>query len=192
MSFPIPKIEWKNTTVSGVTSLDQNDISFIADTSNLEVGMIIEDSEFPDGTTIIQVNANQVLLSNNANASSSGPRDFRFEFLFRFPSTIDDGEIVKPKRRVRTSIAGIDQVSIDHIRYERKLEFGHLTEDEIDTLKNDFYVDHAMKGDSFRYFPDQDSATYIEYELKDADFDPERLGNSDKFSFETVFKRVES
>jgi len=192
MSFPIPKLQWGNTSVSGVTSLGQNDISFIANTSSLKVGMKIEDPEFPEGTTIITVNANQVLLSNNATASSSGSRSFYFEYLFKYPSIVDDGEQVKPKRRVKTSISGVDQVIIDHIRYERALEWGHLTEAESDTLKNDFFVAHAITGNEFLYFPDQnDELTFFTYELADADFEPKRLGNSDKFGFSTKFKRVE-
>ena len=81
---------------------------------------------------------------------------------------------------------------IDHIRYERSLEWGHLTEVESNTLKNDFFVNHAMSGNEFLYFPDQnDELTSFIYELADADFEPKRLGNSDKFGFSTKFKRVE-
>jgi len=191
MSFPIPKIQWGNTTVSGVTSLGANDINFIADTSSLKLGMTIDDPEFPEGTTIITINANQIFLSNNATASSSGPRSFLFEFLFRYPSIIDDGEQLLPKRRVRTAISGVDQVSVDHIKYEREVEFGHLTEDEIDTLKNDFFRDHAIYGFEFLFFPDQNTTESFLYELMKGKFEPERLGNSDKFSFKTTFKRIE-
>lgn len=192
MSFPIPKIEWRNTSVSGVTSTGQNDINFIADTSNLAVGMIIDDPEFPEGTVIESIDTNQIFLSNNANASSSGERSFRFEFKFRYPSSVDDGEKVLPKRRVKTSIAGIDQVIVDHIRYERDVEFGHLTADEITILRDQFFVQWAILGQPFRYFLDQNTVDFIEYELDDGKFEPERLGNSDKFSFETTFKRVTS
>lgn len=193
MSFPIPMIRWKNTTVSGVTSLGQNDINFISDTSSLEVGMILDDPEFPAETTIIQVDPNQIFLSENAIASSSGNRSFYFEFKFRYPSSVDDGETVKPKRRVRTSISGIDQVQIDHIRFERDLEFGHLTQAEVDELKNSFYLNHAVFGRSFQYYPDQnDLNEFFVYELDDEDFEPERVGNSDKFNLKTAFKRVES
>ena len=62
---------------------------------------------------------------------------------------------------------------------------------EIETLRDSFFKDHAIFGKSFLYFPDQNAVDFITYELDDADFSPQRLGNSDKFGFETRFKRVE-
>lgn len=191
MSFPIPKLQWKNTTETGTTTISSNSITGIASTSSLFVGMVIDDAEFPTGTIITVVNANDIEVSNNATAGSTSARSYSFEFKFRFPSIVDNGEKQLPQRRVKTSISGIDQVSIDHTRFERDLEWGHLTEVEISTLRIDFFRGHANIGNEFRYFEDQDIASFFTYELADAAFEPERLGNSDKKGFSVIFKRVE-
>lgn len=171
----IPKIQWRYTQLSGLTTLGSDIISLISSTADLRVGMIVETPDFPAGTKIIDIpSANTVQVSNLATAATSSLRTYFFEFAFRYPAETDDGESHKVKERKSVSIAGDIQRSIDHVEFKRTLEFNFLTKDEIEDLRA-FWNDWAYLGNAFRYFEDKNSVSFIEYEPDDLDFDPKKF-----------------
>lgn len=92
---------------------------------------------------------------------------------FDYPPVDDDGEMLDVKEHVQTSISGVRQVSIDHIEVVRTLKFKFVSE-ALKTALTTFFSSHAAYGKQFKYFDDQNSATFVYYELSDFKFKPNR------------------
>lgn len=68
-----------NTSMSGTITESSNVIADLSDTSHLQVGWTVYDSNFPDGTVISSIdNSTQITVSNYASNSSSGNIIFYF------------------------------------------------------------------------------------------------------------------
>lgn len=93
------------------------------------------------------------------------------------------------------SLSGLRQVNVDYLEKKKKIKFGYLSEAEVDTLET-FFQSWAYLGKQFKYYKDQDSASYVTYELDDLKFKPKRTSpaGANVFYYEIpfVFTRVEN
>lgn len=185
-----PKIQWANTQVEGTTTQGSDEITFINDTSSIQVGMLLDDPEFPEGTKVIQVNANSVQVSNTASAASTSNRHYYFQIAFRYPPQDDDGETIRASDKDEESLSGVRQVINYFIEYRRDLNFSFLTREEKDSLLN-FFATHAALGESFRYFEDKNSSEFIIYEAEDRNIRPRKV-TPVLWEARVRFRRVES
>lgn len=95
------------------------------------------------------------------------------EIDFRYPPKEEIPEKMDSKQRISVSLAGIRQISVDYVEATRVLKFSHLNETEIAALQT-FYLTHGYLGKTFKYFEDQNSINFVEYEMVN-DFSPRRM-----------------
>lgn len=169
----IPKIQWKNITIAGETTNGSNVITNLASIVGLEVGMIVDHPDFPEGTVIDVVGGGTVDVSEDSTGDTVGPIDFYFEFVFTYPPIKDAGDELNPKGTKKTAFSGATQFNLKYIEIMRMLNFDFLTKDEIDALRI-FYNTHASLLDEFRYFEDKDVVDFVAVELSDPKFKPKK------------------
>lgn len=175
MPHNIPKIQYKNVTITGTTAITLFTITALADTSALVAGMVAVGAGIPVGAKIVTIDsATQVTLDLASTASASVPIEFYVEIVFTYPPIEPKGEKLDAIERTSTSISGIKQVSVDNIEASRSLNFSFLTEAQ-KTLLETFFTSHGAYGRAFHYFDDQTSIVYIDYELRDFKFDPKKI-----------------
>ena len=201
MAHKIPKIQWANVTLVGTVISDT--IFTVSSTDELFVGMVASGAGIPAGTTILSIDsATQITLSQAATtvtiieledgsgddlesesgdliAAESSVTSITFEFymeiVFVYPPVEKKGELLAPKQNISTSISGLRQVSTTYIEANRKPTFSFLSQSLFDQLTN-FFKTWGAFGKVFRYFEDQLSVSYIEYELDDSPkFDPKKI-----------------
>lgn len=175
MAHYIPKLQYKNYSLNGTTSIGSNTINSISDTSNLEAGMFVRGTGVPTGATIQSKTSNSVTFTGTpATASGTVSIDYGFEIIFDYPPIEKSGETLDPKETVTTSLAGVNQTIINYIEGFRDPVFSFLSESiksQLDTFARYWYC----LGKTFRYFDDQNSVSYIEYESKDRKYSPEKI-----------------
>lgn len=176
MPFPIPKIEYLNTTVVGNSSNGSALLTSLVSTSALSAGMFARGTGIPAGTTIVSVDSStQVTLSANATANGTGVSfDFGFLVDFEYPPIEPAGETMDAKEHISVSISGIRQISVDHVELKRKLKFSSVSQ-TIKLTVDTFMSTHAIYGRSFRYFDDKLSLSYITVELNSLKYDPKKI-----------------
>lgn len=170
----VPKIEYDNITVTGDTHSNTT-IDDIASTTGIEVGMTVEASGVPTGTTVTVVGANSVTISAAATTSLNNTSvEFYHLITFALPPLKDDGEQIDAKERRSVSISGLTQVSIDHTEATRKVKYRFITPTLLTSLRT-FFDNHAKLGESFRYYESKEVDSYVTYELLKFEFKPNRL-----------------
>ncbi len=92
-----------------------------------------------------------------------------------YPPSKDDGESYDVVERVQTSVSGVRQVQVDYTEANRPIVLSSVSP-ALKTALETFFLNHARYGKAFRYYEDQNSASYVEYELKDLKFNPKRVG----------------
>ena len=176
MAHNIPKIQYKNLTTTGNISTGLATVTNIPSTTALVVGMVAKGTGVFVGAKILTIDGpTQVTLDHNSTATTVGLSiEFYVEIVFTYPPIEPKGEKIDPKERVSTSISGLRQVSIDFLEATRTLTFSFLTEAQ-KLLIETFFTSHAGYGNTFRYFDDQNSASYLTYELSPIKFDPAKI-----------------
>jgi hypothetical protein len=175
MGAHIPKIQYKNATLTGDTTNANATVSDVADTSDIEVGMIVTGSGIPAGTTVLSVGASSFTMNKNATATANNVSlSFAHELEFDYPPVEPSGEKLKAEATVSESLSGLKQVSINNVEATRKLKFSFLSHAKYLLLK-DFLDDHAILGNDFRYFDDKASSSYITYELDKLEYEPKKI-----------------
>lgn len=165
LNLLIPRLEWNDIQISGTTTSGNDQITGILSTSSVKEGMIIEGVGIPAGTRIVSKTPTSVQLSQDATASGSNTFDLFERYDFQYPPKKDSEGQIKPSQKITTALSGVTQIQTDHIEEERSLEFGFVTSDDADTLREDFYLQWAVYGKAFRYFYDKDDSAFVEYEL---------------------------
>lgn len=191
----IPRIEWNEISVVGDSTISDDEITGISSTSSVKVGMIVTGTGIPADTEVLSKTANSIQLSKNATANGNDITFTLFErFDFAYPPVKDSDEDIIPNGIETRSLSGAEQNQTNYMQFERNPIFSHLTEDEKDTLKNDFFKDWAAYGNSFRYFYDKADSSYVEYSLKTRQFKPKRMAKKHPYFLYEIafsFKRVE-
>jgi len=177
MSFPIPKIEWKNLSTTGTTDSGNGEITGIPDTSEIEVGMFVKGTGIPAGAVVGSKTASTITLASSVLATADGTGialTFGFALEFDFPPKEPTGEALETNAVVSASLSGIRQVSVNHIEAIRKPVFSFLSPTIFSTL-NTFLTTHALNGEAFRYFEDKTLTDYVEYELDSFKIAPKKI-----------------
>jgi hypothetical protein len=171
----IPKIEWNPLAKTGDTTSGDPNVSDIASTTDIIVGMFVTGPGIPADTTVLSKGANSIVLSSNATATAGDAAlSFIQRFEFEYPPTKDSDNQIDPSEKVTTSLSGARQVQIDYLEEKRDLEFSFLTSEEHLELRNLFYIPWAVLGYEFKYFPDKADTAFETYELADMKFAPKR------------------
>lgn len=112
--------------------------------------------------------------------------------VFDYPPQFEP-EKYAPVDHTSLSINGTRQTSVDRIEVLRSLTFEHLTEAQLTALRL-FFTNHAYLGKAFKYFEDQNSIIYVNYELLPLKFEPQRYGIAGEniyfYSLTLNFRRV--
>lgn len=192
MSYPIPKIQYKNTDdVNGFT-VAANEV-VLDSLEGVEVGMKFTGPGVPGETFIdsIDVPNSKVILSDNITGTLGDLFSFFYELEFRFPAEKNDNfEKLSPDQTISTSRSGVRQYLTRFTEKERKLEFNFLNRDEIIFLQK-MFDDWFSLGEFIRYFDDKTTGDFLEYQANDTKFDPKYLqGSSEVYSLLIDMVRV--
>lgn len=177
MSFEIPKIEYKNSTSIGDTTSGSGTISNISSTEDLEAGMFITGTGIPSGATVGTVSATSIDLADGAVCTATNSDitlTFGHRIEFDFPPKEPKGEARETKATISESLSGQRQVSVNYIEGTRSLTFSFLSP-AIYALLQTFLDEHALLGETFRYYEDKTLSTYVDYELDTLKVDPKKI-----------------
>lgn len=176
MAHKIPKIQYDNQSFVGDVSSGSAIITNIVSTENLSAGMKVSGTGIPLTALILSIDSpTQITLTINATATNLAVALVSyFEIVFEYPPVEIRGEKYDAKENISVSVSGIRQVSINYVEGTRALNFSFLTE-ALKVALETFYLEYAYLGQAFRYFDDQLSVSYIEYELNKLVFAPEKV-----------------
>lgn len=196
MAFQIPKIQYKNLDTLGTTVSGNGTISAIADTTTILPGMFVRGTGIPVGATVGTVVSGSITLANSVLATANGTNTniaFGFEVAFDFPPIETTGEILEGKNTTSESLSGIRQVAINYIEATRSLTFSFMSQATY-LLMDAFLKTHALFGNTFRYYDDGSSVTYIEYEVSTLKSQPKKIApkGEDTYVWELalIFRRA--
>lgn len=167
MAFAIPKIEYKNGSTTGTVTSGSGTLSGLESTEDIEVGMFIAGTGIPAGATVESKTDTAVVLAGGVLATVSNASvdlSFGFKIEFEYPPKEPKGEQFETNATTSISLSGIRQVSINHIEGNRSPIFSFLSQ-SIYELMLSFLQNHALLGESFRYYENKNSAAYLDYEL---------------------------
>jgi len=167
----IPRIEWRDVAITGTLATSSTTISSIADTSEIQDGMIVIGDGIPEDTTVVSKTSSTITISNAATSTGTESLDLFYRFNFTYPPTIDSEDKLRVNNKVSESISGIRQIQTNFIFFERDLEFGFVTKAQINTLQRYFLIGWASLGKQFRYFTDKEDEDFETYELRSFNFD---------------------
>jgi len=192
MSFPIPKIQYKNTDdVNGFTASTTEVV--LDSLSGVETGMFFTGPGVTIGTTIVAIDVpgSKVTLSQPITPTLGELFSWFFELEFRYPPESNDNvEESVPDQTISTSRSGFRQYLTRYIELERPLTFNFLTREEINFLKTMFDNWFSL-GEYVRYFDDKTLTTFVEYQANDTKFKPSFIqGTSELYSLSIEFVRV--
>ncbi len=171
----LPRIEWKNITLTGDTNSNTL-VDGITSTTGVEIGMFIEGTGIPTGTTVSGFTSTTITLSQAATATASGVSlslGFRFDF-----SLPPEGDNLRQRDRgsIRRTLsnAGVVQNQFNYIEETISANFVFLSSSEITSLET-FFQSHALEGSEFRYYEHNDESTFFTVSLSRFDFSPRRV-----------------
>lgn len=171
----IPRLEWNEFSVAGLTTTNASPVvTGFSSTDSIKVGMIVTGAGVLADTRIVSKTATTVTMSQDANASGTTSLTFFERFDFQYPPTKDSEDNLKADVKTTQSLSGSLQTQVNFVEAIRALEFWFLTQDERDSLKDDFFLAWAVFGKSFRFFVDKADTGFNNYELKQYQFDDER------------------
>jgi hypothetical protein len=176
MAHKIPKLQYLNTSVTGTRTNGSPIITAIADTSDIEAGMVFTGTGIPTGAVVLSTTSSTVTLDKNATSTATASFNAYFEIVFAYPPIENKGEMYDAKERISVSLSGERQISVDYIEGLRDLKFSFLSE-ALKVLLETFFTIHAGLGNDFRYFDDQTTTTYIVYELSKLKWDPKKINS---------------
>lgn len=177
MAFAIPKLQYKNVTLTGNTTSGSGTIAGLTSTASLAVGMFASGAGIPVGATIGSLTSNSFTLAGGvlATATATGVSiDFGNEISFDYPPKEPKGEALEVNATQSESLSGVRQVSLNNIEAKRSLTFSFLSP-AIYAQLDSFLKNHALLGSSFRYFEDKTLTTYVDYELDSLKTSPKKI-----------------
>ncbi len=174
--FAIPRIQYLNVDTTGATTSGSGTIGSIPDTSELVVGMFVRGTGIPTGALIGTIGVNSVTLASSVLATATGSVAVVFgkEILFDYPPVETGGEELSTNSTISESLSGERQVSINYVEGLRKLKLSHLSP-AVYALLDTFLKTHALIGESFRYYDDKTTSTYVDVELDQLKAQPKKL-----------------
>lgn len=114
------------------------------------------------------------------------------EVIFPLPPDETPVENLKSLDKQFVSDKGIRQVVSYATEYIIKYMFSTMPLQFITGELRLFHVEHALKGREFKYFPDKDEDTFIEYELNKRVYTPKKNQSTiDRYDIELEFRRAE-
>jgi len=111
---------------------------------------------------------------------------------FDYPPKSDDGDQLNTIEKISTSISGVRQVIVENIEATRRIEYSHLTQTLVDSLKT-FFLNVGGLGKAFKYYDDKDLSNFNYYELNKLDFKPRKLiykGSGFLWDLTLEFRRI--
>ncbi len=194
MAFAIPKLQYLNGTSTADTTSGDEVISSVADTTDVEIGMVITGAGIPTGTTVLSKTADTITMSADATATAVAIAiAFSHQIEFDYPPKEKAGEKLKSSSTISTSLSGIQQVATNHIEGTRKVIFSFLSPTKYLLVKT-FIEEHGIYGRAFRYFENKTVDSYVEYELEKLDVEPKKIApkGEDIYTWEIPleFRRV--
>lgn len=192
MSFPIPKIQYKNTDdVNGFTASTTEVVLDSLD--GVETGMFFTGTGVPEGTTIVSIDVPglKVTLSQDITPTLGELFSWFFELEFRYPPESNENvEESNPDQTISKSRSGVRQYLTRYTQLERPIGMNFLTREEINWLKTMFDNWFSL-GEFIRWFDDQTIDSYVEYQANDTKFQPEFIqGTSELYSLKFDFVRL--
>lgn len=192
MSFPIPKIQYKNVDeINGATTSTTRVV--LDDITGVETGMTFTGPGVPDGTTIVSIEPvdSAVNLSQDITPTAGDLFSWFFELKFRYPPAANENlESTKVEQNVSISRSGVRQYLTNYVEKERVLGLSFLNRSEIDFLQT-MYDDSFSRGEFVRWFDDQTTSDFVEYQANDSDFIPTFIpGTSELYSLEIKLVRA--
>jgi len=184
MANLIPKITWKELTLVGDTTISNDTITNIPDTTGAEVGMEISGTGVPANATILAITATTIQISANATASNTGVTFTMFFLLeFEFPPEGDNlNETERGNTRKTKSTNGSTQHQFNFREEQLSPSFTFITE-AIQGTTRIFMETHALKGNNFKYFESKDEASFRTMELDRFEYKPKRIIPNDTGGF---------
>lgn len=194
MSNLVPRIEYLNLTFTGDTTISSSTIADIADTTGISAGMLIDNANFPEGTTVLSVGVNSIVATNQATVTED---DASIETLYRIdfdypPNQFDTyGDSTKYVGKISVSANGRYQTSFNYTEEERKLEFKFVTQLIKDSIQT-FMDNHGGIGLDFRYYNDKDLTPYETYKIHKSSrkLRPARKFSQDLYTLKIRIRRV--
>ena len=175
MGHAITKIYYNVTTMTGDTTNGNDTITNIASTTGVTVGQSISGPGIPDGATVLSKTTLSIQISVPATATATAQTIETYTKIeFDYPPVEPKGEKLSSQERRSVSLTGLTQVSIDYIEGIRTLDFRFLTQAIFNQVK-DFYNTFAVYGLQFRLYDDKTLTNYTSYELKNFDFEPDKI-----------------
>jgi len=179
MAFHIPKIEYLNDTTTGDVASGSGTITNVADIEKVQVGMDVAGLGIPAGAKVGSLGASSFTLAdgvlgtgNNVGATLTVQHTISFDY----PPQEPKGERLTGKGTESDSISGKRQTSTTFVEGRRTPVLSFLSP-AIWLLVREFMISHALYGRTFRYYDDKLSVDYIEYELENRVFDPEKIAS---------------
>lgn len=179
-----PRLEWKNFTLVGDTTISNAILTNITDTAGTEVGMTVTGTGIPATTTVLSFTSTTITLSNNATANGTGVTFTLFFFLnYELPP---EGDNINEKQRsnIRKTVSTNGQVQHQFNFREESLSinFVLITQAILDSTRT-FMETHALKGNEFKYFESSDESAFITVTLDRFTFSPKKLFPNDSGGF---------
>ena len=184
MANKFPRIEWKNFTLVGDTTISNAILTNIPDTAGTEVAMTVTGTGIPAGTTVLSFTATTITLSANATASNASVTFTLFFFLnYELPLSGDnDNERQLSNIKKTVSTNGKRQNQFNFIEIVKSHDFVFIVQTILDTTRT-FMETHALKGKEFKYFESNDEAAFVTVELNPTVFLPKKLFPDDTGGF---------
>ena len=180
----IPKIQWKDFTLVGDTTISNATLTNIPDTAGTEVGMVVTGTGIPADTTVLSFTATTIVMSANASASNTSVT-FSLFFLLEF-ALPPEGDFLAERERGITRRSVSSNGSVQHqfnYREERiSPDFTLVTAAIIATMRT-FMETHALLGNDFKYFESEDEISFRTMTLDRFEFRPKRIFPNDTGDF---------
>lgn len=184
MANLFPRIEFLNFTLVGDTTISNDTLTNIPDTTGTRVGMVVTGTNIPADTTVLSFTATTITLSADATASSVGVT-FTLFFLLEFdlpPEGDNINENQKSNIRRTTSTNGQVQHQFNFREESLTINFVFITQAILDDVRT-FMETHALKGKEFKYFESKDESDFITVTLDRFVFSPKKLFPNDTGGF---------
>ena len=175
MGHAIPKIHYNVTTMIGDISSGSDTITNIASTDGVEVGQSISGPNIPAGATVLSKTTLSIQMSVQATGTAAAQTIETYTKIeFDYPPVEPKGEKLAPQERRSIALSGLTQVSIDFVEGLRDIDLRFLSQTLFDQIKT-FYSTFAVYGYGFRYYDDKTLSSYLTYELRNFDFEPDKI-----------------
>jgi len=173
--YQMPALEWNEQVIAGESTTASAVLTNTGATTNILAGMVIDHPDFPYNTRVLSKTTDTITMDQVATGTTvAGSFSFFRRFEFNYPAQKDEGEQATANQSVTRALSGNKQTVTNYIELERALTFGFVTQAERDELRDDFYFDWALLGNSFRYYNDKEVDSFVEYQVDNSKYSQKR------------------